>query len=478
MDHKDGDKAALVQAHQLQRSQERLSELGEGLSDLERQQRDDRARLDALSQRSASLLARIGVEASEVDHSTLEPSVRLSAEERAGVERGLPHFEPLSTLTFESWGDYQRQVDAYTQTHALDLTTDPIAQLLGPRRVAEVERRFHASFGDLRWNQWDYAAVGLAATLATLVDLVLVRIPRDMNFLGRDYAGSPVTKLFRETADTITDGGGESPLLQWLAGIQGKLERWAKVTYDLSANSKARGIDVPGLRPGTHRLMSLGHDPVLGFVFGTLESLGGVCSLIDRTGKLHLIANAARQLSNPLEAIVKVMVHLLSDLTTRAGLQPPFFTLTQLLSNKSGFVLREGGAPVTYADAARWMYTHGYTLGHFATMSLVPLLIELLVQVYFKLANFEALYDAGAGIKLGANVKLASMLTMAHSLAAGGNVVKMLLYGWNPAAFNWAQMLALARSFWALWKADSERRGAIEESLVEGWGRLVVGARG
>jgi len=474
MDTKDAEKAALALHHQTAAAEDRLAELTDHLTDLEARQRAERARLDALAAASASLLGRIGVNAAAVDHSALRPAVTLSPAELHAIDANLPRFEPLAALTFDSWEDYRGQVDAYTRQHPIDTETDPLLQLLGPRRIAEVNRRFRASFGDTRWTRWDYAAVGVAAALASLVDLLLVRIPQDMTFLGKDYTGSPVTKLLSQTADRMTEGGGDSPLLQWLEAARGKLEGAAKVPWDLSTNSAARGIDVPGLRPALHRLMSPGHDPALGFVSGTLDTLRGVCTLIDRHGKLHVIDNPTHQLNNPFTAFIGVIVHLLSDLTTKAGVQPPFFTLTQLLTQQSGFILKTNGARVTYADAARWMVTHGYTVGHFATMSLVPLLTELILRVYFNLAHFDALYDADAGAYLGAGVKLASMRLMAHSLAASGNFLKMWLYGWNPLAFNHAQLIALATTFLAFCKAEAKRDHAIEAALTEGWERLLA----
>lgn len=110
-------------------------------------------------------------------------------------------------------------------------------------------------------------------------------------------------------------------------------------------------------------------------------------------------------------------------------------------------------------------------------MSLVPLLIELIVRIWFKFSHFDTLYDAPDSARLGADAKLSAMLLMAHTLAAGGNVLKMWLMGWNPLAFNHAELLALVRTFFAFWKAGAKRDAAIEERLVEGWGRLLGGAR-
>ena len=65
------------------------------------------------------------------------------------------------------------------------------------------------------------------------------------------------------------------------------LERAAKVLYDLSM-----GNAVDGLSPKVHRLMSLGHDPILAFIFGTIDIMSGTGTYIDKHGDLRRIATS------------------------------------------------------------------------------------------------------------------------------------------------------------------------------------------
>ena len=128
---------------------------------------------------------------------------------------------------------------------------------------------------------------------------------------------------------------------------------------------------------------------------------------------------------------------------------------------------------MTWTDAARWMYTNGYTMGHFATMSLVPALVELILRTYIWLTYRDALQDDSPQAHLGHEVKLASMRTMAHTLVMGGDLLKVHLYGLNPAAFNWSQMLALAKAAVATIQATRARDAAIEEHLLNNWTQLL-----
>ncbi|MBH24220.1 MAG: hypothetical protein CMH57_07180, partial [Myxococcales bacterium] len=459
--------------HQLTAAQRRLSELTHHLSEEEARKQETSDRLQAATAEAGALLARFGVTPEQVARATRQPGVGLSESEQRTIRATLPDLKPLEIVRFTSWEGYQRDVADYMERHALDTDRDPLAQILSPHQLAELERRFHIRFGDTRWTPWDYGVVGLAALIAVVVDIVLVAIPKDMKFLGQEYTGSPITKRFTAWAEDMRSDAPSSPFLAWLGSVQGHLEGWAKVTYDLSINNKTRGIQVDGLRPGTHRMMSLGHDPALGFIFGTLENMAGCCSLIDRSGRLQFISNPAKQDLNPLRSMAKVAAHLLSDLPTSAGVQPPFFTLVQLLNRDSGLTLKPGGATVTWTDAARWMYTNGYTMGHFATMSLVPALVELILRTYIWLTYRDALQDDSPQAHLGHEVKLASMRTMAHTLVMGGDLLKVHLYGLNPAAFNWSQMLALAKAAVATIQATRARDAAIEEHLLNNWTQLL-----
>ena len=103
-----------------------------------------------------------------------------------------------------------------------------------------------------------------------------------------------------------------------------RTEKWAKVPYDVVSPKL-------GLTPNVHRLASLGHDPLLGLVFGVGDILSGTCTFIDKSGTWRVIDNPGFEgTRNPLEALVKVGVHGFSDVFTAQGLPPPFMAPLQL----------------------------------------------------------------------------------------------------------------------------------------------------
>ncbi len=329
----------------------------------------------------------------------------------------------------------------------VDPNRDPLLQVLGSSEVAEIEKLYKSEFGDIGWDESDYLVVILAGFVATLLDVILVRIPMDGAFLGKMQRGSPLTKWLRENSESV-----HRDYLR-------HLEKKSKVPYDLSI-----GDVVDGLRPKVHRLMSPGHDPVLGFIFGVIDIMGATGTYIDKNGDLRRLATSMSQ-EDLTVALLKVFLHLLSDVGTSAGIQPPFLTLLQLVKAKSPFVLGPSGEEVSWTNVARYMYTHGYDLRHFATMGIVPASVEMIVRGWWLCKSFES----GDKPEL-ANAKLTSMLLLAHSIAASGNMLKTgAIFGMNPLALNWAQMLTLFPVMMSWVKESLKREQAIRSALDAEW---------
>lgn len=361
-----------------------------------------------------------------------------------------PEHRQADTGRSDDFRDLVSRAERYMQEAGLDPNRDPLIQVLGSSEAAGIEGRYKSDFGDVAWDESDYLVVILAGFVATLLDVCLVRIPTDGAFLGKMQQGSPLTKWLKENSKTVH------------RDYLGHLEKAAKVPYDLSI-----GDAVDGLRPKVHRLMSPGHDPVLGFVFGVKDIMDGTGTYVDKNGDLVRVGTPM----NPERltvAFLKVFLHLLSDVGTSAGVQPPFFTLLQLVKAKSPFVLGPSGERVLWTDVARYMYAHGYDLRHFATMGVVPASVEMIVRAWWLCRSYESKDDPGL-----AKAKLTSMLLLAHTIAASGNLLKTgAIFGMNPLALNWAQMLRLFPVTMAWVRESLKRDRAIRSALDEEWLRM------
>lgn len=476
MKQNDIEKTILVQKHQLDRASDKLSELDIQLMNVSDTEKGNRNALEALDAKMAQILKKCGIDRNQLNLEDIRSKVELDDSELAEIEKRLYQFGPLEIIEFTDWEDYRKKVDSYINKYQLDMSVDPLRQMLSSAQIAQIEKEYNQTFGTVKWNEWDWGIVVLSAICAMLIDYFVVRIPKTETFLGKDYKGSQLTRWLREINQKDEQevrkpkGQDEDRKFENWLKKNGKL---LKVPYDAPNKRSLNDNEIKGLNSHHHRLMTPGHDPVLGFIVGVIDIMKARMTVIDQYGKLHFLDRSDKfdQTNNIFLAFVKVFAHLLSDVSTSCGIQPPFFTLLQLINGKSPFILKEDGERVSYTDVARYMYKHGYTMEHFLTMSLVPLIIGVTIHTYYRIANFDMLYKNPHRV-VNKDVKLCSMLTLAHNLSMSGNVIKMWMYGWNPSAFNWSELLMLVKSFYSLYKATQERNKAIEDHLYNEWTQL------
>lgn len=342
----------------------------------------------------------------------------------------------------------------------IDLSRDPLLQVLPASEIARSLRTYSNEHGDISWDETDWSVVLAAGALATLADIVLVRIPQDTFFPrdGKDHRGSPITKWLKEKSPQIHED------------FLKPLEKSAKVPYDANHTTATGGRVSMG--PRNHRLKSLGHDPLTGFFFGVRDLMHGTGTYLDN-GKLVQIATAHDPVG-VIEALLTQVRHLLSDVATPSGLPAPLFTLLQL-GAESPFVHKKGGIEVkaTLAEISQYMYFHGYDLRHFFTMGITPAIVSGVIRGYWLLKSYAAGETKEQLQK--EQAKLTSMLLLGHSIATSGTLLKTgLIYGMNPLALNYNQILAMGPVTVAWFKAAVERDDRISQALEREWQSLIV----
>ena len=341
----------------------------------------------------------------------------------------------------------------------IDLSRDPLLQVLPSSEIAQSLRRYSDVYGEISWDEADLAVVATAGLVATLLDIILVRVPEDSAFLGRDQTGSPLTQWLVEHS-----GGIHKCFLE-------PLEPEAIVPYDASTTSATGGL-VSGMRPATHRLQSPGHDPLTGFLIGVADLMRGTGTYIDKTGDIVQVASVV----DPVDlnvALLTYVRHLLSDVATPAGLPPPLFTMLQVGQVASPFALGPSGVKVPWTDVARYMYVHGYDLRHFFVMGITPAVVEAIIRGYWMLNGFAL--GREPGVRPQDRAKLASMLLFGHTIALSGTLLKTgVVYGMNPASLNWAQFLAMAPAAVAWVHEAAARDARVSGGLDAEWRRLLA----
>lgn len=300
-------------------------------------------------------------------------------------------------------------------------------------------------------SETDLLASTLIGGIAVVLDFIVVKLPKESKVnLSND--GSPLTEFLRSLGSD--ENGKVSKWVTWL-------ENKCKVPYDASVSS-----DIPGFSPKTHRLRSLSHDPLIGLVFAIMDINNGTMTVIDKNGKL-IIKEVSERTDNfeLLIPAVKWIGHLLSDVTTKMGIQVPGWCLLKELDFGSF-----GDKNRTISEVAEYMYLTGYDLRHLATMSIVNMVISLLCRLYFKflgeVKEESATISTREFIEIKNKVKFHRICAIAHSIAVAGNITKLLVMK-NPNALNLPLMIGFIKE--AITQAKIITRDTKEfEEIIEG----------
>lgn len=216
-----------------------------------------------------------------------------------------------------------------------------------------------------------------------------------------------------------------------------ELEQKFKVPYDASS-SKNLSEYISGLNPKTHRIQSLGHDPILGFYYGVRDILKGQFTAIDNAGNIitQNIPGSDSIGMNLFKAIALQFGHLCSDISTPAGLPIPF--MSQLLRLKGGDI--EG---YSYNRLIKNMYAKGYNFNHLLSMSVPALIIEISIRLSYFIYSLSKGLSFKESIPVN-KVKLDKLLFNSYLIASGCNGAKIIVSNGNIFAFNpilWSRTL-------------------------------------
>lgn len=377
-------------------------------------------------------------------------------------------FQDLTKIGFKDWHSFVKQCQIYTLQQGIDplapyevfLTEDNLKQLQDESYKAQYQ-----------WDKWDYIFVGASGVLASLTDFLLVKIPQTLTageYAGR--VGSPITEWLKKYDTTKSN--------DWFAQWAQTLSETCKVPYDSTSYIGAGGVEkILGMGGKTHRFQSLGHDPVLGFVFGVLDIMRGTITgfSYDKLTHTHSwMQGDAWSNAEPIElieAVLRQIGHLISDVATPMGLPAPFMTLFQEI-NAGSF----GEKGHTVGEIARWMYLNGYDFRHFLVSGLMPGVIEIVLRAYIMLRHLSEYGEMK--FDLASHPKYRLMLLIAHGIATLGNAGKIALMQGNPLAINYAEWIAFVRylipsmKYW-IFDQQQLRLEHLERINSNGWNQLL-----
>lgn len=284
-----------------------------------------------------------------------------------------------------------------------------------------------------RLDKYDVAISAFAALVSAAVDILLVGIPQK----GSD--GLSAGTLANYVRDYFEKKYPEDKM-QKLAN-----SKESKVPFDAQDNRNTTEY-VQGLSAYYHRLLSLGHDPVLGFIVGVFDIMTGRMTTIDKAGNVisQVMENYSdRTERNLFAALAKQILHFKSDITTSMGLPAPLMGLFNLLQFGS-----IGEEEQTIAEIVQGMYYEGYDFIHFCSLSIPVMLTEVIVRLGYAIKRIKEGYTIKESIPVSLNrekhPKLTTMLFIAHAGAAAANAGK-IYFTHNPMSINYPQWIAFAK---------------------------------
>ena len=303
---------------------------------------------------------------------------------------------------------------------------------------------------------FDISIAALAGLVGAAVDILLVGIPQKT---PDGLKGGPLSNYVRDYFDKKFP----EEEMQKLAN-----SKVCKVPYDAQDNRHTI-IRVEGLSAYYHRLLQLGHDPLLGIVFGVADILTGRMTTIDKAGNIvsQVMENYAdRKESDIFAALAKQVIHFKSDVTTSMGLPVPLMSLFNLLQIGS-----IGEEEQTIAKIVQGMYYEGYDFIHFCSMSIPAMLVEVIVRLGYAIKHIKEGHKIRDSIPLSLNrekhPKLATMLFIAHAGATAANAGKVY-FTHNPVAINYPQWIAFAKYTYSQLKWVLLDKPALRDAYVRG----------
>ncbi len=310
----------------------------------------------------------------------------------------------------------------------------------------------------------DYAIGGIVGTIAALIDLMFVTSVSG-NIVTPGKLKSGVEALWEKLLPNET-----------IASLEEKF----KVSYDVSLNTSKISQKVLGLCPLYHRIMSLGHDPLLGLIFGIKDLMSGSLTAIDGAGRMIVQKVAGQGKKNIFEAIINLFGHFLSDVATQSAsgkilsVPAPLTPLLQLVQAGS---VEYNGKKLTVAELSKQMFYDGYNFNHFAGMSVPVFIIEVLTRISFFVK--EKLY-LKKDIPIKDNPKLQAMLFLGNGILFFENVGKLVVTK-NPMAINYVSWIATAKYGYSTlkWLAYDRQIGKMDNAqkhMDELWEELVQSA--
>ncbi len=481
--------AMLVQKHQLNQSENKISELDAVLNALQQSQESNNSTLDQALADLDGMLEAQGIDTEEAAAVDVSQELQQLAHS-IDTTQFQPKITKVSTLNMleysddMSWADYQYSVEQYASRNEIDLSADPFKTLMSPIQRIELEKRIKEEFTiqNAQCDKYDYLIAGTCGVIGGLIDVFFVGIPGEGKLTN--VADSAVDSAVEKFASACGWPGAKESGDSTKSAIA-YLERNFKVNYDQATTFGKNGTDgaVKNLSPKNHHLKSLGHSPdLIGLFFSILNQFTDTSTFISN-GQVITIDTETHELkggnfvAKVFSGFANWLGHLFSDMAGSSGaagrgsgIPIPFYNLLLLLD-----VGEFGQHKQSFATIATQVFEKGYDLRHGVAMAIPVLITELLTRLmWVSKQRFYHKKPWKECIPSASNPELRRMLLVAHgalclidagdaALRSGGDMIQFLL---RTNIIGWARFGSLAlKEVYAWYNAGHINAGAVDEYL-------------
>ena len=396
----------IVQKHQLNNSEDKISEIDSILLSIQNEQKNNDSSLDNMIDEMEKLLQDneikiVDNKISEIDAILL--NIQLENEIKA-IDKNIFTIKELDTVDFDenmSWDDYLKSIQEYSFRNNIDLKEDPFKHIMTKSQEVELQKRIKDEFSlkNAQCDKYDYMIAGTCGVITGLIDILFVGKPGESK-LGdfTDEQAKKITEKFAELLgwdkDKVIEKGSNTT-----ASAIGFLEKKFKINYDQATTHATDGV-VENLSLKNHHLKGLGHSPdIIGLFFSILNQFTNTSSFISN-GQIITIETEEFELQGH-NFIAKVFCgianwfgHIMSDWTGSSGtvgqggrgtgVPIPFYNLLQMIN-----IGEFGQHKQTFATITTKVFEQGYDARHGITMAIPVVINELLIRfMYTMKAHF------------------------------------------------------------------------------------------
>lgn len=277
-------KAEKVQQSQIFDAQGEAQEIREGLDLLEKMQAENYADgKDLISELEALLSVVESQELSDDVHKSIDSYFDdyLKNIQDLSPSANYDIRKTKEVVTNNDWEYYFDRVTEYAEEIGIDDNEDPFLSLLGEQEYKKLEEEIDGEFAKKTSikNKTDLKFIAIAIALEVAKGLLIPIVTEKMGYGDSfnpedrlDHNDKSIEKAHKDANDEFRDKKLEKNSTgKWIEFL------YQTVPYDITAGTG--NMPNLNLHGGSHRLYTLGHDPILGWIFGTANILTDVITI-------------------------------------------------------------------------------------------------------------------------------------------------------------------------------------------------------